>query len=171
MDWPQIEPVECPRLVLEPLTVEHADEMARALADPRLYEYTGGEPPSTEQLRERYAALVLGRSADGSQCWLNWVIRLRASGRAAGYVQATLEDEAGTRAAEVAWVVSVADQGHGVATEAAVAMVEWLRAAGAGLLVAHVHPDHPASKGVALAVGLRATDAVVDGEVRWERRL
>jgi hypothetical protein len=34
-------------------------------------------------------------------------------------------------------------------------------------VVAHVHPDHRASQGVARAAGLRPTDVVQDGEVRW----
>jgi hypothetical protein len=38
------------RLVLCPLRVSDADEMATVLADDSLYEFTGGEPPSVSQL-------------------------------------------------------------------------------------------------------------------------
>ena len=46
-------------------------------------------------------------------------------------------------------------------------MLEWLVSAGAGRIIAHVHPDHAASNAIAMAVGLHPTEALVDGEVRW----
>jgi RimJ/RimL family protein N-acetyltransferase len=49
-------------------------------------------------------------------------------------------------------------------------MVEWLREQRVEVVVAHVHPEHQASMGVARAIGLAPTDVVVDGEVRWESR-
>ena len=54
------EPLRAPSVTLEPLTVEHAEAMAAVLADPALYAVTGGEPPTTEELRARYARQVLG---------------------------------------------------------------------------------------------------------------
>ena len=50
------------------------------------------------------------------------------------------------------------------------AMVEWLRGQRVEVVVAHVHPEHQASMGVARAIGLAPTDVVVDGAVRWESR-
>lgn len=44
----------------------------------------------------------------------------------------------------------------------------WLRQASVQTLIAHVHPEHEASKAVARAVGLVPTETVVDGEVRWK---
>jgi len=46
--------------------------------------------------------------------------------------------------------------------------VTWLRHQGVQTLIAHVHPQHEASKAVARAVGLAPTETLVDGEVRWE---
>lgn len=157
-----IEPLSSARLTLEPLTVDHAAAMVGVLADPSLYEFTGGAPPDLADLSARYARQSVGHSADGSEQWLNWVVV--ADGRPIGYVQATL---VGTEA-EIAWVVSPAHQGRGFATEAAAAMVDWLMAAGVTRLVAHVHPDHAASAGVAERLGLRPTDVVEEGEVQWE---
>ncbi len=54
------------------------------------------------------------------------------------------------------------------ARDAAGAMVAWLREQGVATVVAHVHPDHRASQGVARAVGLTPTVITVDGEVRWQ---
>jgi RimJ/RimL family protein N-acetyltransferase len=152
------------RLVLEPLRPEHADEMVAVLDDPELHRWTGGEPLGLEQLQQRYRAQARGRSADGSQRWLNWILRERATGRAAGYVQATVEGGS----ADVAWVVGREFQERGYAREAAAAMVAWLREDGVGAVSAHIHPDNVASQRVASAIGLAPTTALRDGEVRWE---
>ncbi|MCS7478895.1 GNAT family N-acetyltransferase [Umezawaea endophytica] len=153
----QPEPITTARLVLEPLRVEHAEEMAVLLDDVRLHEFTGGEPLAVDLLRDRYARQVAGVGRG----WLNWVVRY--GGLVVGTVQATLEGGD----AEVAWVVGVAHQGRGFAGEAAVGMAGWLLAHGVRGLVAHVHPEHLASAAVARRVGLVASDVVVDGEVRW----
>jgi RimJ/RimL family protein N-acetyltransferase len=158
------EPIETGRLLLEPLRPEHAAEMAPLLADPALYVYTGGDPPSEAELGERYERQARGRPADGRELWLNWIVRERTDGLAVGYVQATVEPDGGV--AEVAWVVATAFQGRGYAREAAGAMVGWLRVRGAGA-TAYVHPDHTASQWVARAVGLEPTAVIRDGEVRW----
>lgn len=163
------DPLASERLRLEPITVEHAPAMVAVLADPSLYEFTGGQPPTLTELSARYARQAAGRSPDGSQHWLNWIVVLsdQADDRPIGYVQATV---VGTEA-EIAWVVSPAHQGRGLATEAAAAMVDWLAAAGITQLVAHIHPDHAASAGVCTRLGLEPTEVVEDGEVRWVRAL
>ncbi len=163
-----IVPLRTERLDIEPLRLDHADEMAPVLADPELYAFTGGFPPDSDQLRERYRQQLVGRSADGTQGWLNWVIRRRDDASAIGYVQATVEEAPAGPIAEVAWVVGSGHQGQGFAREAAPAMVSWLRDQGVSLVVAHVHPGHAASEAVARAVGLAPTATLVDGEVRWQ---
>ena len=67
----------------------------------------------------------------------------------------------------MAWVVGVPWQGHGYATEAATALVEWLRELGVDDIAAHIHPDHQASAAVAGRAGLHRTADLVDGEVVW----
>ena len=59
------------RVRLEPLRVEHADELMPVLDDSMLHTYTGGEPADLAQLRARYRRQLVGRSPDGSQHWLN----------------------------------------------------------------------------------------------------
>ncbi|MDX2649028.1 GNAT family N-acetyltransferase [Streptomyces sp. PA03-1a] len=157
------------RLVLEPLRVEHAEEMAAVLGDPGLHEFTGGAPYDAPGLRARYARLVAG-SGDPSVSGWNWVVRLRADDRLAGTVQATVAwDTPDGTVAEVAWVVGTPWQGRGIATEAAVVLVTWLAVLPVDRVVAHVHPGHRASGAVAAAAGLAATSLVVDGETRWQR--
>ena len=152
------------RLVLNPLRVEDADEMVSVLSDASLYEFTGGHPPTLEELRRRYAVWAEGSGSDTEQ-WLNWVVRRKIAGRAVGTVQATVIDGGAT--AMVAWTIGAPWQGRGFAGEAAVGLVEWLVECGVDTVIAHVNADHRASAAVAARAGLRQTGEVVDGEVVW----
>jgi RimJ/RimL family protein N-acetyltransferase len=142
--------------------------MVGVLADPALYEYTGGEAPSLEQLQARYAAQSAGRSGDGSQWWLNWIVRLRNTGEPVGFVQATVESEGPGRVANIAWVISPGHQRYGIASEATQAMRTWLQSQGVNRFVAYINPGHHASMGVARRQGLGPTTIIQDGEIRWE---
>ncbi|WP_344528580.1 GNAT family N-acetyltransferase [Streptomyces albiaxialis] len=181
-------PLRTRRLDLLPLRVAHAPEMARVLSDPALYAFIGGAPPGEEELRARYARLTAG-SPDPDVTWRNWVLRLRATSRLVGTVQATLTSgppgdpgrgpdpdphsgfspHSGSRTAEIAWVVGAAWQGQGFAVEAARALVAALDAEDVRTVLAHVHPEHHASAAVAAAAGLLPTRVRQDGEVRWAR--
>jgi RimJ/RimL family protein N-acetyltransferase len=155
------------RLELRPLVPEDADEMASALGDERLHDFTGGHPLPPEQLRTRYERLAGGWSADGAEQWCNWIIRVQPSGDAVGFVEATATDAA--QAATIAWVVGVPWQGRGYAAEAAIAVVGWLAAAGVRTIEAHIHADHQASGRVAARAGLVPSTDMVEGEVVWRR--
>lgn len=168
MDWPHAERIASERLILEPLGVVHAGSMVAVLAEPSIYEFTGGLAPSLDALRSRYAAQSLGHSADGSEGWLNWIITPRATDEPAGFVQATLTQKNSTVVADLAWVVTPAWQGQGIASEATRAVVDWLRSKGVDHFVAHIHPGHQASMSVARNQGLHPTFDEKDGEVRWE---
>nr|BFE88313.1 hypothetical protein GCM10020093_109140 [Planobispora longispora] len=82
------EEIGTPRLTLEPLRVEHAEEMAAALADPALHTFIGGSPATAAQLRDRYTRMLAGPPSGSAEAWLNWAIRLEGS--LVGYVQATV---------------------------------------------------------------------------------
>ena len=141
--------------------------MASVLSDARLREFIGGEPLSIGALRDRYAKLAAD-SLDPAEVWLNWVVRRRADSLAVGTVQATVTSRGGRRTAHVAWVVGVAYQNQGFASEAARALIEWLREAGADEIVAHIHPHHRASALVARRAGLQRTDEHTNGEQIWQ---
>ncbi|MEU5714816.1 GNAT family N-acetyltransferase [Streptomyces sp. NPDC020403] len=161
----QPRPFSTARLDAVPLAPVHADEMARVLSDPVLHTYTGGAPEDADTLRARYARWTAG-SPDPGERWWNWVLRVRADGRLAGYVQATVRGEQ----AEAAWVVGAGWQGRGYAKEAARGLVaHLLTTPGVRTVVAHIHPGHTASAAVAEAAGLVPTDEREDGEVRWRR--
>ncbi|MFJ6849187.1 GNAT family N-acetyltransferase [Streptomyces sp. NPDC091271] len=159
------EPFSTSRLDALPLDVAHAEEMAVVLFDPALHTYTGGVPEDADALRARYERQGAG-SPDPAERWWNWVLRVRADGCLAGYVQATVR---GARA-EVAWVVGARWQGRGYAKEAAAGLVGHLLGQGSvRTVVAHIHPGHAASAAVASAAGLLPTGEWEDGEVRWRR--
>jgi RimJ/RimL family protein N-acetyltransferase len=166
-EWPIAERIDTARLVLEPLRAGHAVEMAPLLDDDGLHGYIGGHPATPAELRARYARQSVGRSPDGEQGWLNWIVRHRASGAAVGTVQATVQRAGDRVTAEMAWVIATGQQRRGYASEAAAGMAAWLRQHGAQTLTAHVHPDHRASIRVAERLGLIPTATVVDGEIRW----
>ena len=163
------QPIETARLTLVPLAAGHADEMVAVLADPALYAFTGGTPPTRQALRARYERWAAG-SPDPAVSWCNWVIRLRSADCLTGTVQATISSPDGP-VAEIAWVVGVRWQGQGIATEAATALVGWLGTHSVRTVIAHIHPRHLASAAVAAGAGLAATGQSVAGETRWELRL
>lgn len=137
--------------------------MAVVLADPSLYRYTGGEPPTEGELVQRYSSQVAGHSRDGSQRWVNFVVTLDE--QPIGYVQATIPVSGGP--AEIAWVIGCPWQGRGYAKRAASLLLVDLVDRGVRSVIAHIHPDHLASQRVALHLGLSASDEVIDGETRW----
>jgi RimJ/RimL family protein N-acetyltransferase len=154
------------RLLLTLLLVDDAEEMVDVLADVALHEFTGGEPATLDDLRDRYRSWVAGSGRD-TERWLNWIVRRRGDGAAIGTVQATVMNPDDDPVAFVAWTIGVRWQRQGYATEATVALVEWLVDHGVDSIVAHVHPEHIASANVATRAGLRPTSEVVDGEVVW----
>ncbi len=160
--------LESDRIVLEPLRVEHADELAPVLDDPSLHEFVGGRPASVEELRARFARQVTGRSPDGLDRWLNWVVRLREAGAPVGTVQATVTPVQDGERADLAWVIAPGHQGQGLAKEAAGLVARWLREQGIEPLGARIHPGHAASIAVARSIGLAPTSTIVDGEIQWQ---
>lgn len=152
-------------LRLDPLRVDDAAEMAVVLADPALYTVIGGQPPTAAELTGQYRRQIGGRSDDGTEEWLNWVIRV--DGGAVGYVQASVRSAGPT---SIAWVVGTPWQGHGHATTAARAMLAELAARGVTAVEAWIAPGHRPSEAVAERLGLTPTGELdSDGEQRWTR--
>ncbi|WP_068797019.1 GNAT family N-acetyltransferase [Pseudonocardia sp. HH130630-07] len=166
---PATEVLSTPRLRLEPLTVGHAAEAVALLAAPSLYRFTGGAPPTPGELTDRYRRQGTGHSPDGTERWLNWMVRRVADGRLVGTVQATVTGPEPGRAA-IAWVVGEADQGRGYGTEAVTAMRAWLARHGIDDVVAMIRPGHRRSEGLARRVGLRPSATMLDGERMWAAR-
>lgn len=111
------------RLVLEPQRLVHADDMFVILSDPALYRHEHAPPDSLDALRRRFAKLEARASPDGTETWLNWVVRLR-DGPLLGYVQATLDRD---HRARIAYVFASAFWGQGFAREATRTMIDELK--------------------------------------------
>lgn len=143
-------------LRLEALAADHADALYPVLADPALYAYLDyGPPPSPGYLREVFTQLAQGRSADGSEVWLNWVVLVPGpqGEEAAGYVQATIIAP-GT--CWVAYVFGSRFHGRGIARRATAAMVEHLHAHfGITLLLASAEAAHGRSIHLMQQLGMR----------------
>src|SRR2546423_13682849 len=157
------------RLLLEPLTedAQVIAEMVAVLSDPALYLYTDGEPPDVVELRGRYARQARGVSPDGDELWFNWIVRMRATSEAIGYIQVSLVQDTGV--ADLAWVIGVPFQRRGYATEAARAVAEWLSSRPeARCVTAHIARANVPSQGVAKRLDLKETTRIEDGEVVWE---
>ncbi|MGH6610639.1 MAG: GNAT family N-acetyltransferase [Burkholderiaceae bacterium] len=108
---------------LEPLVAAHAGEMFEVLSDPAIYQFIEDQPPqSVEALRARYEKLQTRKSLDSTEEWLNWVVRNERD-RLAGYVQATVR----SGIAWIAFVLSSADWGKGLAQQATRQMIEILK--------------------------------------------
>ena len=111
------------RCTLEPQVQAHAAEMFEALSDPAIYEFENAPPPSAQWLAERYRRLEARGPEDGSEQWLNWVVRL-PGGTLAGCVQATVLPSA---MAYVAYELNSRHWRQGIGSSAVRAMLEELR--------------------------------------------
>ena len=118
-------PIRAPVCVLEPLVAAHAGAMFEVLSDPAIYEFENLPPPSPAWLADRYARLESRLSTDGTQRWLNWVVRL-PNGALAGYVQATVLP---SRACFIAYELASRHWRRGIGSAAVTAMLDELEAA------------------------------------------
>jgi RimJ/RimL family protein N-acetyltransferase len=147
------------------MVLADADELFRVLDDARLHGFTGGAPLTRDELKARIAKWQIRASPDQTQHWLNWVVRIAATGTMIGYVQASVTDQCAT----IAYVTGTAYSGQGNATEASLAMCAALRERlGVEEFVAHIHPQHSVSRRVARRLGLAPTGTYdADGEELW----
>jgi [ribosomal protein S5]-alanine N-acetyltransferase len=110
-----VNPADADSVTLEPRTTAHAEELFAILSEQKLYEFLDEEPPqSVEALRQILARSESGKSPDGTEHWLNWVVR-DASQQVIGYVQTTIFANG---EANVAYVIGSAHWGRGLAHRA-----------------------------------------------------
>jgi [ribosomal protein S5]-alanine N-acetyltransferase len=114
---------EMPTVGLEQQLSTHAVELYPLLSDPALYEFNDGpRPQSCAALFERFKKLESRLSPDGTEQWLNWVIRL-GDGQAAGFVQATVFRD---HTANIAYTLGQKHWGKGLALAAVSQMLAML---------------------------------------------
>jgi ribosomal-protein-alanine N-acetyltransferase len=139
-------------VTLEPQLAAHATELYAVIGDPSLYEFIDAKEPESEAaLRERLQKLESRLSPDGTEHWLNWIVR-NATGEVAGYVQATITPD---RSAEIAYVLGRAHWRKGYAYAACSAMIAELGATyGVTRLTATLDPANAASVALIRKLGL-----------------
>ena len=110
-----------PDVNLEPRTIAHAEELFPIFAEAELYRFIDGAPPATvEDLRSFLARSESRKSPDGSEHWLNWVVR-NSTGEVVGYVQATVAADLETN---IAYTIGSKFWGNGFALQAVTLMLE-----------------------------------------------
>jgi ribosomal-protein-alanine N-acetyltransferase len=138
-------------VTLEPQIAAHAAALYAVISEPALYRYIDSKEPESEAaLAERLARLESRVSPDGTEHWLNWVVRT-ASGEIVGYVQATVTPD---HQAEIAYVFGLAHQRRGYAFAACAAMIAELGASyGVTQLTATLDPQNAASRALLEKLG------------------
>lgn len=119
------------RLEYEDLRFDHHDELAAQLRNELVYRHIGGMTPSPQAFLRGMAAAIFGPpAADGTEVWLNYVVRHSASGTVIGRLEATIH----SGVAEVGILLGPDHWGRGFGTEALPWLHERLQA----------RPDRPA---------------------------
>ncbi|MEK8050301.1 GNAT family N-acetyltransferase [Ideonella sp. DXS22W] len=152
---------------LEPLLASHAAEMFAVLSDPAIYEFENAPPASVDALHARYVRQQRRGPDDGSEVWLNWVIRLSAgadAGRLAGYVQATVLPDGH---ALVAYELHSRHWRQGIGSAAVRAMLaELAQSHGVQRFVAVLKRRNHRSAGLLHKLGFEPADAALDKRFR-----
>jgi [ribosomal protein S5]-alanine N-acetyltransferase len=159
-----------PTVSLEQQLSTHAVELYPLLSDPALYEFNDGpRPQSCAALSERFKKLESRLSPDGTEQWLNWVIRL-GDGQAAGFVQATVFPD---HTANIAYTLGQKHWGKGLAFAAVSQMLPMLADEySVAKLRASVDPRNIRSIHLLTRIGLQADhtdeagDLIYIGDIR-----
>ena len=151
--------LETPRLVLRAWQHSDIEAYAPMLADADVMRFLGGPVDRAEAWR---------RMAQHAGHWSlrgygNWAIERRADGALLG--RAGLWEPDGWPDLELGWMLARAAWGHGYATEAARAALEWSwNTLAAERLISIVHAENEASARVARRLGMeRVRDGVLLG--------
>jgi ribosomal-protein-alanine N-acetyltransferase len=141
------------RLRLEPLCELHAAELFTILSEPRMYRFVPQDPPvSLAILARRFALLETRRSPDGTEAWLNWVLRSKPDGVCLGSVQVTVRRDG---RAQLAYDLGVPYWGQGFATEACRCVIKALFEDGIAEVWAELDTRNEASQRLLERLGFR----------------
>ena len=161
--------LETPRLLLRPPHLDDLDAMAVVFADPEVVRFIGnGEPRPRERVEQ---SLTIGRSLWEQRGYGPFTVITKCDDAIIGDCILVPIARSGTDAidystrgpeVEIGYRLSSASWGHGYATEAARAVLEWARAPepdGAGLneIIAVTYPENTASQNVLHKIGMHCT--------------
>jgi ribosomal-protein-alanine N-acetyltransferase len=111
------------RLVLEPITEAHAQELCDLFGDPELHHFVPFEPLSLEKQKARCTRWEKRHSPDGAELWLNWAARSKETGRVVAHFQAGVKAD---HVASIGYLVARNFQNKGIATEGLKTVFEYL---------------------------------------------
>jgi RimJ/RimL family protein N-acetyltransferase len=102
------------RLLFEPLSLSHADELAAVLLSNAVYAYISERPPTVDEYRSRVEHILKGPPPNRPELsFENYAVRLASSGSVIGTLEATIHDSL----VEVAFLFGPEFWGKGYATE------------------------------------------------------
>jgi [ribosomal protein S5]-alanine N-acetyltransferase len=143
-----VEQVQTPRLLCERLRIEHAEELAPLLGDPRVARalWSRKEPPTEASVVEGLAAKVDHWERHGFGMWL---VRDRAAGAVVGRGGLQHTFVADSYDVEAGWAIMPARWGEGLATELAQASAAVaFELLALNQIIAFALPDNVASRRV-----------------------
>ncbi|MCY3911824.1 MAG: GNAT family N-acetyltransferase [Chloroflexi bacterium] len=160
--------LETERLLLAPMTESDAEELHELRILDSDAPADDGPDVSLQRVRARIRQWERRRSPDGAEVWLNWTLRLKLDQSVVGRMQATVADQR----ADMAWVIGRRFRNRGYATEAGRCIAAWLLGFfNLGEVRATIHPENPASQGVATNLGMRRSGKRTnDGDEVWACR-
>lgn len=157
-DWP----LETERLVLRPYTDADFDALHALYSEPEVARWLYYEPDTPEATRARLARKIAGSALTEEQ-GLNAAVELR-DGTFVGDVVLFYMAPAEHRSIELGFSFLPEHQGHGYATEAARAVVDWAFARGFHRVYGRLEPRNVASARVLEKLGMRKEAHLVENE-------
>ncbi|MDD9939652.1 MAG: GNAT family N-acetyltransferase [Myxococcales bacterium] len=141
------------RLTAQPVVKQHAAVMAEVLRDPLTYRFLEEGPPSVSKLERQYEFLAGGKSPDGTEHWLTWILIPKDQTTPIGFVQATVREP---DTVHVAYLLAPAAWRKGYGYEAVSGMLEVVFARyDVARAVAEMDTRNVASIGLVEALGFR----------------
>jgi RimJ/RimL family protein N-acetyltransferase len=159
-DWP----LETERLLLRPHDEADLEAFHAIRSQPEVVLYLYDEPLTLEQAREKVTRLVRSRTLDAEGDWLSAAVILRETGAYLGDV-AFHWVSVQHRTGEIGFALDPAHQGHGFATEAARAMIDWgFGSFGLHRVIGRTEARNAASARVLERLGMRLEAHLIENE-------
>lgn len=151
---PTFEPIETERLIIRPVVQSDAEELWRRRNLPEVGEYQAWVLPYPRERCEELVAEVIELGEPTNHEWFMTTITTADDGTIVGDLGIYLEWQG--RAAEIGYTLSSEHWGHGYATEASNAVLDWLfDVVGVTRVRGMTHPDNVASVMVLERLGFR----------------
>lgn len=116
--------IQTARLVLEPVTEAHAQELCDLFQDEELHRFVPFEVPSFAKQLERCTRWAKRKSPSNDEIWLNWAGRDSETGIVMGHFQTGIKQD---NIASIGYIVARNFQRKGLASEALKAIFNLLQ--------------------------------------------